>query len=135
MWDPNIGMGTVTHQNIGYLFPMGPYYWLMHELGVPAWVSQRLWFGSILFGAGVGVLFLLRTLRVRGPGAVVAAVAVHAHAVHARLRGAHLGDPDAVGGAAVDARAHDPARCGRATAAARGSTRRSSPSSCRSSAE
>jgi arabinofuranan 3-O-arabinosyltransferase len=26
MWDPNIGMGTVTHQNIGYLFPMGPYY-------------------------------------------------------------------------------------------------------------
>lgn len=74
MWDPNIGMGTVTHQNIGYLFPMGPYYWLMHELGVPAWVSQRLWFGSLLFGAGVGVLFLLRTLRVRGPGAAVAAV-------------------------------------------------------------
>ncbi|HMG25814.1 MAG TPA: alpha-(1-_3)-arabinofuranosyltransferase family protein, partial [Acidimicrobiia bacterium] len=22
MWDPNIGLGTVTHQNIGYLFPM-----------------------------------------------------------------------------------------------------------------
>ena len=74
MWDPNIGMGTVTHQNIGYLFPMGPYYWLTHELGVPAWVSQRLWFGSLLLAAGVGVLFLMRTLRVRGPGAVVAAV-------------------------------------------------------------
>ena len=28
MWDPNIGMGTVTHQNIGYLWPMGPFYWL-----------------------------------------------------------------------------------------------------------
>src|SRR6478735_8019075 len=74
MWDPNIGMGTVTHQNIGYLFPMGPYYWVMHELGVPAWVSQRLWFGSLLFAAAAGVLFLMRTLRVRGPGAVVAAV-------------------------------------------------------------
>src|SRR3954467_7663797 len=74
MWDPNIGMGTVTHQNIGYLFPMGPYYWLMHELGVPAWVSQRLWFGSILFPAALGVLFLLRTLHVRGPGVAVAAV-------------------------------------------------------------
>ena len=24
LWDPNIGLGTVTHQNIGYLFPMGP---------------------------------------------------------------------------------------------------------------
>ena len=62
MWDPNIGMGTVTHQNIGYLFPMGPYYWVLHLAGVPAWVSQRLWLGSILFGAALGVLFLLRTL-------------------------------------------------------------------------
>ena len=26
MWDPHIGFGTVTHQNIGYLFPMGPWY-------------------------------------------------------------------------------------------------------------
>ena len=34
MWDPHIGMGTVTHQNIGYLFPMGPYYWLLDKLGV-----------------------------------------------------------------------------------------------------
>ena len=74
MWDPNIGMGTVTHQNIGYLFPMGPYYWLMHLLGVPAWVSQRLWLGTLLFAAAAGVLYLLRTLNVRGPGAVVAAV-------------------------------------------------------------
>src|SRR5882762_1673157 len=54
MWDPSIGMGTVTHQHIGYLFPMGPYYWALHLLGVPAWVSQRLWFGTILFAAGVG---------------------------------------------------------------------------------
>ena len=52
MWDPNIGLGTVTHQNIGYLFPMGPYYWVLHLLGVPAWVAQRLWLGSILFAAG-----------------------------------------------------------------------------------
>ncbi len=74
MWDPHIGMGTVTHQNIGYLFPMGPYYWVLHLLGVPAWVSQRIWLGSILFGAALGVLFLLRTLHVRGPGAVVATV-------------------------------------------------------------
>src|SRR4051812_20382111 len=74
MWDPNIGTGTVTHQNIGYLFPMGPYYWLMHLAGVPAWVSQRLWLGSILFAAAVGMLYLLRTLNVRGPGVGGAAV-------------------------------------------------------------
>ena len=35
-------------------------------LGVPAWVSQRLWFGTILLAAGMGMLYLLRTLRVRG---------------------------------------------------------------------
>jgi hypothetical protein len=73
MWDPNIGLGTVTHQNIGYLFPMGPYYWVMHAVGVPAWVAQRLWLGTILLFAALGVLYLLRTLHVRGPGVVVAA--------------------------------------------------------------
>ena len=74
MWDPNIGIGTVTHQNIGYLFPMGPYYWVLDELGVPDWVAQRLWLGSILFFAGAGVLYLLRTFGMRGPGVVVAAL-------------------------------------------------------------
>ena len=75
MWDPNIGMGTVTHQNIGYLFPMGPYYWVLDRLGVPDWVAQRLWLGSFLFAAGAGVLYLLRTFGLRGPGVVVAALA------------------------------------------------------------
>jgi arabinofuranan 3-O-arabinosyltransferase len=63
MWDPNVGLGTVTHQNIGYLFPMGPYYWLADKVGLPMWVAQRLWLGSLLFFAGAGVWFLLRTLR------------------------------------------------------------------------
>jgi len=75
MWDPHIGMGTVTHQNIGYLFPMGPYFWVLDKLGVPDWVAQRLWLGSILFFAGMGALYLLRTFGIRGPGVVVAAVA------------------------------------------------------------
>src|SRR5450432_3385648 len=34
MWDPHIGLGTVTHQNIGYLFPMGPFYAVTHALGI-----------------------------------------------------------------------------------------------------
>ncbi|MFM7616424.1 MAG: alpha-(1-_3)-arabinofuranosyltransferase family protein [Actinomycetes bacterium] len=75
MWDPNIGLGTVTHQNIGYLFPMGPYYWLMEAVAVPDWVTQRLWLGSVLLAAGLGMLFLFRTLGVRGAGAVVGALA------------------------------------------------------------
>lgn len=73
VWDPNIGLGTVTHQNIGYLFPLGPFYWLTHgALGLPAWVAQRLWLTGLIVLAGFGVRYLLRTLEVDGPGVPVA---------------------------------------------------------------
>jgi len=62
VWDYQIGMGTVTHQNIGYLFPMGPFYLFFDKLGVPDWVAQRLWIASVMFGAGMGVRYLVRTL-------------------------------------------------------------------------
>ena len=75
MWDPNIGFGTVTHQNIGYLFPMGPFYWVLDRVGIPDWVSQRIWLGTILLFAGLGMLYLFRTLDLRGPGATVGALA------------------------------------------------------------
>ncbi|MCC5953522.1 MAG: DUF3367 domain-containing protein [Acidimicrobiia bacterium] len=77
VWHDRIGLGTVTHQNIGYLFPMGPYYFVMETLGVPDWVAQRLWLGTILFGAAMGVRHLIGTLaprwRIEAPGAVVVA--------------------------------------------------------------
>lgn len=72
MWDPNVGLGTVPHQNIGYLWPMGPFYWTFEHLGLPDWVAQRLWLGSILFLAGLGVRYMLRSLGQSGPGVVVA---------------------------------------------------------------
>ena len=75
MWDPSVAAGTVTHQNIGYLFPQGPFYWVFAQIGVPMWVSQRLWMGSLLFAAATGVRYLARTLGVDGPGAVVAGLA------------------------------------------------------------
>ena len=69
MWDPNIGLGTVTHQNIGYLFPMGPYYWVTAPArACPRGCRSGSGSASILLFAALGVLFLLRTLHVRGPG-------------------------------------------------------------------
>jgi len=62
MWQPEVAMGTVTHQNIGYLWPMGPYYWLADVVGMPDWLAQRLWLGTVLAAAGLGVQWLLRTL-------------------------------------------------------------------------
>jgi arabinofuranan 3-O-arabinosyltransferase len=75
MWDPSLGAGTVTHQTIGYLWPMGPFYWLADAVGIPDWAAQRLWWGTIIFAAGAGVAYLLRTLGWRGAGVVVASFA------------------------------------------------------------
>ena len=75
LWDPNTGLGTVTHQNIGYLFPMGPYYTLVTWAHIPVWVGQRLWMGSLLFAAGLGVAYCARRLGLEGPGRIVASFA------------------------------------------------------------
>jgi hypothetical protein len=74
-WDPGVALGTVTHQNIGYLLPMGPFYWALAELHVPLWVSQRLWMTCLLFAAGAGAIYLCRTIGLSGPGRYVTAIA------------------------------------------------------------
>ena len=75
LWDPGVGLGTVTHQNIGYLLPMGPFYWVLAELHVPLWMAQRLWMGTLLFAAGAGALYLCRVVGLSGPGRYVTALA------------------------------------------------------------
>ena len=68
MWNTHVNGGTVVHQNIGYMFPLGPYYWLMRFVGVPTWIAERLMFGTILFAAGYGTVWMLRRLGLRcGP--------------------------------------------------------------------
>ena len=94
MWDPNIGLGTVTHQNIGYLFPMGPYYWLMQALGVPDWVRSGSGSASILFFAGARRPLPAAHARRAGPRRRRRARSSYMFTpVLARLRGADLGDP------------------------------------------
>ena len=75
LWDPHVGLGTVTHENIGYLLPMGPFYWFLAELHVPLWVAQRLWMGCLLYAAGAGALYLCRVLGLSGPGRYVTSLA------------------------------------------------------------
>jgi len=74
LWSPAIGAGGVTHQNIGYLWPMGPWFWVLDRLGVPMWAAQRLWLEALLFAAGTGTWWLCRRF-VSGRIAVVAAFA------------------------------------------------------------
>ena len=75
MWLPTVALGTVTHQYIGYLFPMGPYYALSAAAHVPTWIAQRVWLGAILFAAGAGILHLCKVLSLHGPGRMAAALA------------------------------------------------------------
>ena len=74
LWDPHVGAGTVPHQNLGYLFPTGPWFWLLDQLGVPDWVAQRLWWGTITLAAILGARWLFRQLGAGRAGALAGAL-------------------------------------------------------------
>jgi arabinofuranan 3-O-arabinosyltransferase len=76
LWNESWSGGTVTHQNIGYLWPMGPYYAVTNWLGLPDWIAQRIWFGTILFAAAVGAYVCFRTLW-RGRWSAVAGAFIY----------------------------------------------------------
>ena len=65
LWDPSIGAGTVPHQHLGYAFPVAPIFWGLDRLGMPDWIAQRLWLGTLTFLAVVGARWLFLQL---GPG-------------------------------------------------------------------
>ncbi len=74
LWDSSVAAGTVPHQQLGYLFPMGPFFWLLDTVGVPDWVAQRLWLGTISLAAALGARWLFRSLGLRRSAALVGAV-------------------------------------------------------------
>ncbi len=74
LWDPSMFGGWVTHQTIGYLWPMGPVHWLLSEAGVPVWLAQRLWLGSLLLAGGAGVWWCCRVFGLSRAGATAGAV-------------------------------------------------------------
>lgn len=74
-WDTRQFAGWVPHQTIAYLWPQGPWYWTFDRLGVPDWLAHRLWLGTLLVTAGLGVRWLARLLGIGAGGALVAALA------------------------------------------------------------
>ena len=66
LWDDN-GLGQLQNQAYGYLFPMGPFHWVLHELGAPGWVVQRLWWTLVLTVAFLGFWRLTSGLGVGSP--------------------------------------------------------------------
>jgi arabinofuranan 3-O-arabinosyltransferase len=74
-WDSRQLGGWVPHQNIGYLWPTGPWFAGFDALGIPDWIAHRLWLGTMMLSAGLGVLWLARRMGLRPQAAFIAALA------------------------------------------------------------
>ena len=69
LWDPNGSFGQVQNQAYGYLFPMGPFFWIGDLVNLPGWVVQRGWWALILVVAFLGIVKLCAVLDVGSPTA------------------------------------------------------------------
>jgi arabinofuranan 3-O-arabinosyltransferase len=73
-FDPRQFAGWVPHQHIAYLWPSGPWFSAFEIIGVPDWIAHRLWIGTLLFAAGLGIRWVSRLLGLSPAGALAAAV-------------------------------------------------------------
>ena len=76
LWNSELPFGQAQNQAYGYLFPHGTFFLVGHLLGLPGWVTQRLWWALLV---SVGFWGLLRVAEALGIGSptsrVIAAVA------------------------------------------------------------
>ncbi|RAY12199.1 DUF3367 domain-containing protein [Actinomadura craniellae] len=66
LWDVQ-HFGQLQNQAAGYFFPMGPFYSAGNLLGLPEWITQRLWLSTLLCLAFLGTVRLAERLGIGGP--------------------------------------------------------------------
>src|ERR1700729_1133780 len=68
--------GQAQNQAYGYLFPHGTFFLIGHLLGVPGWMTQRLWWALLLTVGFWGLLRVAEALGIGSPTSrVIAATA------------------------------------------------------------
>src|ERR1700735_3547548 len=65
LWNSELPFGKAQNQAYGYLFPHGTFFLAGHLLGLPGWITQRLWWALLL---AVGFWGLLRIAEALGIG-------------------------------------------------------------------
>ncbi|OMC55929.1 hypothetical protein A5747_10600 [Mycobacterium sp. IS-836] len=69
LWNSDLPFGQAQNQAYGYLFPHGTFFLLGHFLGLPGWVTQRLWWALLLTVGFWGLLRVAETLGIGSPTA------------------------------------------------------------------
>ena len=83
LWSSELPFGQAQNQAYGYLFPHGTFFLAGHLLGLPGWITQRLWWALLLT---VGFWGLLRVAEALGIGTPTSrAVAAAAFALSPRV--------------------------------------------------
>lgn len=80
LWDPIGNAGQLQNQAYGYLFPIGPFFALLHALAMPAWQLQRTWEAALVVAAFLGAYRLSRVTTTSSFWAAVAGGLVYAAA-------------------------------------------------------
>jgi arabinofuranan 3-O-arabinosyltransferase len=76
LWDPNGWFGFLQDQYQGYAFPIAPFFALGHMLGVPPWITERLWIALLIAAAFWGVIRLAEAMEIGSlPTRIVAGAA------------------------------------------------------------
>lgn len=78
LWNSDLPFGQAQNQAYGYLFPHGAFFLLGDTVGLPGWVTQRLWWALLLTVGFWGLLRLAEALGIGSPGSRVIAAAAFA---------------------------------------------------------
>ena len=67
LWNSDLPFGQAQNQAYGYLFPHGAFFLLGDTLGVPGWVTQRVWWAVLMTAGCWGLLRVAEALNIGNP--------------------------------------------------------------------